>query len=180
MGRAKVADDLQPGCVVLFAPRCSDATLQAGGALSLMRDGLSWIAVGDFEDRTEDAVQLMKLGAADVVAESRGFESILGAVVAALPVRRDKAADTEDRQTVEARRKISELSRREREVLQGLLAGRTNKAIALDLALSPRTIETHRAHVMDKLGVGTLADLLKLASTAGTNPSAGRKDTRSY
>ncbi|RZI59935.1 MAG: DNA-binding response regulator, partial [Zymomonas sp.] len=59
---------------------------------------------------------------------------------------------------------------REREVLDGLVAGCTNKAIALKLSLSPRTVETHRAHLMDRLGVSTLAELLKLAAEAALEP----------
>ena len=52
-------------------------------------------------------------------------------------------------------------------MLDGLVAGGTNKTIAQKLQLSPRTVESHRSHLMDRLGVSSLADLVRLASEAG-------------
>jgi two-component system response regulator FixJ len=59
------------------------------------------------------------------------------------------------------------LTRREQEVLQGLLAGLPNKSIAYDLAISPRTVEVHRARVMDKTGARSLSELIRMALAAG-------------
>ncbi|GAA0627681.1 hypothetical protein GCM10009422_25880 [Brevundimonas kwangchunensis] len=161
----RVSTDLLPGCVILAERSDFDQTLHTAGVLTLNRDRLPWIVVGAFDRRLDDVVRLMKLGAADVVIESRGPDAISAAVVSALSIHRPAAGPA--RQENDARRRIAELSRREREVLEGLVAGCTNKTIALQLQLSPRTVETHRAHLMDRLGVNTLADLLKLASDAG-------------
>ncbi|HJU15456.1 MAG TPA: LuxR C-terminal-related transcriptional regulator, partial [Stellaceae bacterium] len=62
------------------------------------------------------------------------------------------------------------LSPREREVLAGLLAGLPNKAIAYDLAISPRTVEIHRARVMHKMQAKSLSELVRLALAAGLSP----------
>ena len=67
--------------------------------------------------------------------------------------------------------KLNLLSSREREVLEGLLAGLPNKSIAYDLGISPRTVEIHRARVMDKMGARSLSELIRLALTAGVRPS---------
>ena len=62
------------------------------------------------------------------------------------------------------------LTPREREVLQGLLAGLPNKSIAYDLAISPRTVEIHRARVMDKMGARSLSELIRMSLAAGLQP----------
>jgi two-component system, LuxR family, response regulator FixJ len=64
------------------------------------------------------------------------------------------------------------LSPRELQVLEGLLAGLPNKTIACDLAISPRTVEIHRARVMDKIGARSLSELIRLALAAGVQPSS--------
>jgi two-component system response regulator FixJ len=61
-------------------------------------------------------------------------------------------------------------SPREREVLQGLLAGLPNKSIAYDLRISPRTVEIHRAWVMDKMGARSLSELIRMSLAAGLQP----------
>ena len=70
-----------------------------------------------------------------------------------------------------AARKLDLLSPRERAVLEGLLEGLPNKSIAYDLGISPRTVEIHRARVMDKMGARSLSELIRLALTAGLRPS---------
>jgi two-component system response regulator FixJ len=67
--------------------------------------------------------------------------------------------------------KLALLSPREREVLEGLLAGLPNKTIGYDLAISPRTVEIHRARVMDKMGARSLSELVRLALAAGVRSS---------
>ena len=66
--------------------------------------------------------------------------------------------------------RLALLSPREREVLQGLLAGLPNKSIAYDLAISPRTVEIHRARVMDKMGARSLSELIRMSLAAGLQP----------
>jgi FixJ family two-component response regulator len=66
------------------------------------------------------------------------------------------------RRTIEARQRIATLSGREREVLEYMVAGRTNKLIARELEISPRTVEIHRANMMSKLGARQSAEAVRL------------------
>jgi two-component system response regulator FixJ len=81
---------------------------------------------------------------------------------------RDRSEKAERRRKAEE--KIGLLSGREREVLRGLLAGFPNKVLARQLDISLRTVEMHRANMMERLGVGSLAEALTLAVQAGVEP----------
>ena len=63
--------------------------------------------------------------------------------------------------------RIASLSTREREVLDGLITGGSNKTIARDLGISPRTVELHRAHLMKRIGAHSLPEVLQTAVVAG-------------
>jgi len=80
------------------------------------------------------------------------------------------------RRELEARVLIGELSRRERQVLECLSDGRSNKLIARDLGISPRTVEIHRANMMAKLGAGHPADAVRLWLDARLEPAAAARD----
>jgi FixJ family two-component response regulator len=162
----KISGDLAPGCVVVVVRADIEPSLKTAAILKTNRR-LPWIAIGDFENRLHDVVQLMKFGAADILT-SPAPEDVAAASHAALAVTFGKAA--ESRAPADARQKITQLSQRERQVFDGLVAGGTNKTIAKDLDLSPRTVETHRAHLMDRLGVNTLAELVKLAAEGQMEP----------
>ncbi|WP_295528082.1 LuxR C-terminal-related transcriptional regulator [Novosphingobium sp. Chol11] len=77
------------------------------------------------------------------------------------------AQKTADSRAAEAREKVATLSRRQREILQCIAAGRLNKQIAFELGLSERTIKLHRAAVLRALGVRTSADAIRMAIEAG-------------
>lgn len=158
---ARVSDDLMPGVVVLASDKPYDDVAHAASILRMGGRRLPWVVAAALDDRLDAVVRLMKLGAADVLDRNAPLDQLVSAVRAAMPVR-----EVQSEGAPEARRKIAELSRREREVLDGLLAGGTNKSIALDLSLSPRTVETYRAQLMDRLGARSLADLLNLAREA--------------
>jgi two-component system response regulator FixJ len=74
-----------------------------------------------------------------------------------------------DRDIAEAVRRIATLSPRERDVLDGLMAGRPNKLIAYELGISVRTVEVHRARMMERLGVRQLAEAIRLGVMARLN-----------
>ncbi len=78
----------------------------------------------------------------------------------------------------EAARLIGSLNRRQREVLDGLVAGGTNKTIARTLGISPRTVEVHRAGVMDRMGVHSLSEAVQLAVLGGVGAAAASASTR--
>jgi two-component system, LuxR family, response regulator FixJ len=75
-----------------------------------------------------------------------------------------------ERDALQAAQRIATLSPRECEVLDGLLAGRPNKVIAFDLGISVRTVEVHRAHMMERLGTRQLAGAIRLAVMAKLAP----------
>jgi two-component system response regulator FixJ len=70
--------------------------------------------------------------------------------------------------------RIASLTRREREVLDLLVAGKPNKTIAYDLGASPRTVEVHRARVMEKMGARSLAELVRMVIAVTPEPAAGK------
>ena len=111
------------------------------------------------------AVEAMKIGAADFIEKPFDDERLLAAVSAALE-RRERDAEQEA-----GRAKILErlqtLSAREREVLEGLIAGKPNKVIAFDLGISPRTVEIYRSNVMNKMNAGSLSELVRMSLHAG-------------
>jgi len=107
------------------------------------------------------AVEAMKAGVSDFIEKPFDDETMLKAVRAAL----DRGQEDGDR--VELLRKIDSLSARERQVLEGLVAGRANKVIAYDLGISPRTVEVYRANLMTKMGAGSLSELVRMALGAG-------------
>jgi two-component system, LuxR family, response regulator FixJ len=116
------------------------------------------------------AVRAMKAGAIDFIEKPFASEAILDSLAAA--VVRLATTHKQDPMRVAAAAKLALLSPREREVLEGLLAGLPNKSIAYDLAISPRTVEIHRARVMDKMGARSLSELIRLTLAAGVRPSS--------
>jgi two-component system response regulator FixJ len=118
------------------------------------------------------AVEAMKIGAVDFLEKPFDDDALLVAVHAAL----DRTADTAQRnaELTEIRDKLSALSNRERQVLEGLVAGKANKVIAFDLGISPRTVEIYRANLMTKMAANSLSGLVRMAMTAGILESPGK------
>ena len=111
------------------------------------------------------AVTAMKAGAADFIEKPFDDDTILKAVWRALSTR--SATDARAAEQRVAAQRIEGLSQRERQVMDGLVAGKANKVIAYDLDISPRTVEIYRAHLMIKTGVHSLSELVRLALSAG-------------
>jgi two-component system response regulator FixJ len=104
------------------------------------------------------AVEAMKIGAVDFIEKPFADEVLLGAIRSAIASR--NSPDAGDISQVQAR--LASLTTREREVLDGLIAGHPNKTIAYDLGLSPRTVEIHRANVMTKMVASSLSELVRM------------------
>ena len=110
------------------------------------------------------AVEAMKLGAFDFVEKPFEDERLIGAINTALQQGGDKTKG--DALTRDIAARVASLSLRERQVLDGLLAGLSNKQIARDHGISPRTIEVYRANVMTKMQARSLSELIRLAVKA--------------
>ncbi len=107
------------------------------------------------------AVNTMKKGAMDFIQKPFNEESLAALVERMLAHARD--AFSEHQQSASRDALISKLTGREAQVLERIVAGRLNKQIADDLGISIKTVEAHRANIMEKLNANTVADLLKIA-----------------
>jgi two-component system response regulator FixJ len=111
------------------------------------------------------AVEAMKVGASDFLEKPFDDEVLLASVRSAL--KRQDGEKKRNSERTEIENKLTTLSNRERDVLNGLVAGRANKQIAYDLGISPRTVEIYRANLMNKMQAGSLSDLVRMALLAG-------------
>jgi two-component system response regulator FixJ len=114
------------------------------------------------------AVRALKSGATDFIEKPLDSEAVLAAIQKAAETRRAQRSQAQSREEVKER--IAGLTDRERDVLGLLLAGHPNKVIAYELRISPRTVENHRARLMVKMRVDSLAELVRLALAAGFEP----------
>ncbi len=127
------------------------------------------------------AIRAMKAGAADFIEKPFSRAVLLTAIGTALEAREAAEAApprlaTYAAAAAEAGARIATLPPRERQVLDLLLAGKSNKAIAQELGLSPRTVETHRARLMTRLGVASLAEAVRFAILAEFSERNGKDE----
>jgi two-component system response regulator FixJ len=157
-----VAASLKSGCVLLdiLMPEMSGLELQQ--RLLQMKVALP-IIVMTAQGDVQTAVRAMQAGAIDFIEKPYNDRVLFAAVETALQRRApvDRSAEI-----AEAAVRIGELSPREREVLEALVSGHPNKVIAFDLGISVRTVEVHRARMMDRLAVRQFAEAIRLAVLA--------------
>ena len=108
------------------------------------------------------AGEAMKLGGADFIEKPVSENAILAAVRGALT----RTTRPQGDETAEIVARIAGLTQREKQVLDGVVGGQSNKVVALALGISPRTVEIYRANVMTKMGAESLSDLVRMALTA--------------
>ena len=159
------APHLLGGCVLLDVkmPGISGLEVQARlRAIGFVQPIIVITGQGDIQT----AVLAMKAGAFDFLEKPYEDEVLLAAIEAALAA----SPDDHIHQAVDSAQRIARLSPREREVLDALVAGASNKVIAFDLGLSVRTVEVHRARMMERLGTRQLAEAIRLAVLATLAP----------
>ncbi|WP_298281711.1 response regulator FixJ [Acidocella sp.] len=152
-------ETMQPGCVV------TDVRMPGLGGLDLQRELLKRrialpVIVMTGHGDVKLAVEAMKAGAVDFLEKPFAPEAMLEAVRGALARYSEAAREAGVMAAVKAR--LEALTARERDVLEGLLAGLPNKSIAHDLGISARTVEVYRAGLMTKMGAANLPDLLRM------------------
>ena len=157
------------GCIIadVRMPRMDGLELQE--RLAARRIGLPVIIMTGHGD-VPIAVRAMKAGAVDFIEKPFAEEPLLETVrLALVQSERDRRRSGEP----SAEERLAQLTTREREVLEAMVAGHPNKVIAHLLQISPRTVEIHRARVMEKTGARSLSHLVRLALQAGVVPDEG-------
>ncbi len=150
---------VQPGCIV------TDVRMPGMDGLALQRElktrgvGLPVIVITGHGD-VPLAVAAMKAGAVDFIEKPFADDTLLSAIRVATSRHARDARREEEAAAIETR--LARLTQREREVLDGLIAGLPNKTIAYDLKISPRTVEVHRANLMTRMSANSVADLVRM------------------
>ncbi len=154
----------KPGCLVLdlIMPGINGMELQR--ALARKGSVLPIIFLTGHGDIPK-SVQAMKSGALDFLTKPVNDENLLASIRVA--IEKDRVARREQAELRDIRARLATLTPREREVLDHVVTGKLNKQIADDLAVVEKTIKVHRAHVMEKMKVRSVAELVRLTERSG-------------
>ncbi|MGA8390194.1 MAG: response regulator FixJ [Pseudolabrys sp.] len=155
---------IKAGCVVTDVRMPGMSGIELLQRLRELKVSLPVIVVSGHGD-VPLAVEAMKTGALDFIEKPFDDDVFLRAVRMALSAHAVDSQRQAQKATINSR--LESLSNREREVLEGLVAGHPNKTIAYDLGISPRTVEIYRANVMEKMQAGSLSDLVRMALVGG-------------
>jgi len=161
--------DERPSCVVTDVRMPQIDGLELQRRLAQLHAQLPVIVITGHGD-VPLAVQAMKAGAADFIEKPFSDDVILASIEAAVARGRRGAGAG----AIAGRfgDRLARLTPRERDVFHQLIVGHPNKVIAYNLGISARTVEIHRARVMDKMGARSLSELVRFALAAGVRPSA--------
>ncbi len=154
-------DDLQCGCLITDVRMPEMTGLELLQRIKQRAPCLPAIVITGHGD-VPLAVEAMKAGAIDFIEKPFDENAILDAVNAAL----EQSGEGEDGDLAAVTARIASLSERERQVLDGLVAGHPNKVIAATLGISPRTVEVYRANLMAKMHAKSLSELIRMAILA--------------
>jgi FixJ family two-component response regulator len=165
------SDRNAPGCVVLDVRLPGPSGLDLQEALARLEVPLPIVFLTGHGD-IPMSVHAMKAGAVDFLTKPVSREALLAAVRVALARDAETRAAREGLRTLRAR--YESLTPREREVFAGIVSGRLNKQIAAELGTAERTIKAHRAHVMEKMDVASVAELVRIAGQLGAGKPIGQ------
>lgn len=157
-------DRQAPGCLVLDLSMPGLDGLQLQRELEQRGSPLPILFLSGRGD-IPATVQAMKHGATDFLTKPVDDTELLAAIQEALATDRQRRRSHDERERIAER--LAALTERERQVLEQVVAGRLNKQIAAELGTVEKTVKFHRANLMHKLGVRSVADLVKLAERAG-------------
>lgn len=157
------------GCLVLDVRMPGMSGLELHEKLQALRSTLPIIFVTGHGD-VPMAVSALKKGAADFIEKPFNDKEVLRLIEQCLAV--DREQQSRRRRHAEIARRLAALTPREREVMDLMAAGRLNKQIADDLGISIKTVEVHRARVMDKMEVRSLAELVQSVMEVSGSPGA--------
>jgi two-component system response regulator FixJ len=163
------ATSLSSGCILLDLQMPGMDGLELLARLGELAIDLPVIVVTGHGD-VPTAVRAMKAGAVDFIEKPIDETRLFAAVDTALA---ESKPGAQDRAAAEATDKMAILSPRERQVLEAIALGRPNKLIAYDLGISVRTVEVHRAHMLDRLSVRNIAEAIRIAVMAALAKPAG-------
>ena len=163
------AGDLEPGVLLLDFHMPGKNGLEVMEELRPLSAARFLIVMLTGEGNIDIAVRAMKAGAFDFLEKPYKPEALLETIDNAFA--RMEHASAGSAQVESAKARVDALSPRERDVLTGLIEGRSNKIIAYDLSISPRTVEIYRANLMTKMGVRSLSEALRVAFAAGLIPA---------
>ncbi|TLY50897.1 MAG: response regulator transcription factor [Gammaproteobacteria bacterium] len=149
----------RPGCIILDVHMPGMSGLEVQAALNQRQVEVPVIFLTGTAE-VPIAVSAMREGAIDFIEKPFDNDALLARVRQAIDRSRRQLDGESERQDVS--RRLESLTQRERSVLELVVAGKTNKEIARELGSSHRTIEIHRRHIMEKMAVGTLADLVRM------------------
>ncbi len=165
----KQAKDAARGCVLLDVRMPEMDGLEVQKEMALRGIDMPVIILTGHGD-VGVAVKAMRAGAVNFIEKPYEKEALLQAIEEAYQ-RLDRKHDKEMKAS-EAKVRLASLTGRERDVLNGLVAGFPNKTIAYDLGISPRTVEIYRANMMEKLRARSLSEALRIAFIAEGEPEA--------
>lgn len=156
-------DPGQPGCLVLDVRMSGMSGLELQSRLGESDMRIPTIIITGHADVVM-AVEAMKAGALDFIEKPFRDQVLLDSIQKA--IERDARTRRARKETRNLQTRIELLTRRERQIMDLLILGKTNKVIAYELGISPKTVDFHRANILDKLGVNSVIELVRLTQKA--------------
>jgi two-component system response regulator FixJ len=161
-------NDQRPSCIVADVRMPGMTGLELQRELKSRKEKSPLILISGHAD-VSMAVAALKEGAFDFFEKPYDGERLATSVADA--VEKGRQRSSEDNERIDVAERVRLLSPRQREVLDLVASGMSNKQIALKLEISPRTVETYRAWVMERMGATNVADLVRKVSAIGQNPA---------